>query len=373
MKVLFLSVSIGGGHNKAAQAVEESIKKLYPQSDTLIIDTIKYVNPLIDKLIVKGYLNTLKTSPLLYKKLYEISDTDENIYDFSNVVNKLLSRKIKKLINYFNPNIIICTHPFPAQMISTMKKRGKISVPVATILTDFIIHNLWIQNPMDAYFVAHEYMKEELINRGVPEEIIFPVGIPVLEKFKTKLNREKVLSDLGFSSDKPVFLLMGGSLGIGKIDDVFRSLVFGVNNFQVIVITGDNKKLLNHLNSLCKTSNKNVKLFEYTDEINTLMDASDFIITKPGGVTISEALIKELPIIIISPIPGQEERNARFLINSGAAVELLKNEKLQSLIYHILKVPMRKRHMKEISRYLSKPNASNDIVSILNSKLIKKH
>lgn len=368
MNILFLSVSIGAGHKKAAEALKEAVLNKYPNSKAVIIDTLKYISPIIDKVIVGGYLNTLKSTPQIYKKIYDISESRETVYGFSKSINNLMSFKLHKLITEYRPALIVCTHPFPLQMIANLKSKGKVSVPLAAVLTDFVIHPFWMHNEVNAYIVANEAMKYEMIKKGIKKDLIYPVGIPLSSKFIEKKLKNEVLEKLSFKENIPTFLIMGGSLGFGKIKNIFISLLNLKNEVQIIVITGKNKKLKISLEAICK-NRSNIKILSFTNRVAEIMDISDFIITKPGGMTISEALVKKLPIIIISPIPGQEERNAHFLMNNGVAVNILENDDAELIISQLLDNPRRIAHMKEMAELLSKPNSSIDATNIFD-KLI---
>lgn len=373
MDTLILSVSAGGGHMKAAEAIKECIESKYPQSRTLIVDTLRYVNPIVDKFIVGGlYLNTVKNAPVLWGLLYELAESGDNMTDFSKAVNKLLSVKIKNLISDFRPSVIVCTHPFPLQMLSNLKKKGKVDVPTAAILTDYASHPFWLYEHIDAYVVAHDYMKYEVEKRNIPEEIIHPFGIPVSKSFLKKSDSAAILRELNLEEDKLTVLMMGGSLGFGEVRDTFQSLLNSKKDIQIIAITGKNLKLKRQLEKYSQHSKKKVIIMSYTNRVADLMDISDLIITKPGGMTIAESLVKELPIIIISPIPGQEERNAHFLTNVGAAARILDTDDVDAVLNQILDNPLRIKHMKEMCRFLAKPNSSQDTVSLL-EKLVRKN
>lgn len=364
MDVLFLSVSIGGGHMRAAEAVKEAILHRYPNSRALVVDALKYANPIVEKLIVGGYLNAVKNTPRIYEKLYQFSESTKNMRDFKKTFDKLPSFKIKGLINEFNPDVIVCTHPAALFMLSNYKRKHTLHIPSVALLTDFAVHTLWIHDYISAYIVAHEYMKQDMIKKGIPQEIIHPLGIPVSDSFLKRRDRRITLSEHGLE-DIETLLIMGGSLGFGEISDIFKSLLSFEKDIQIIVITGRNIKLKVQLEKLALGSSKKVKILSYTNKVSDFMDAADFLITKPGGLTISEALVKELPMIIISPIPGQEERNAYFLINNGAAVRILDNNDINDVLLQLMDNPLRIRHMKEMSRHLARPEAGNAIVNLL--------
>ena len=198
----------------------------------------------------------------------------------------------------------------------------------------------------------------------MPAERIHTLGIPVSQTFLEKKDRFRLIRELGLKN-KLTMLVMGGSLGFGEFRDVFTSLLQCGRDIQVIAVAGYNKKLEKELKVIAGGSSKDTRIFGYTDRISDLMDISDLIITKPGGITISEALVKKLPILIMSPIPGQEERNARFLTNTGAAARIFRNEDLDSLFCQVLDNPLRLKHMREMAGYLAKPHASEAIADLI--------
>lgn len=364
MRVLILYVSVGTGHMKAAEALKESIEKQFSGWQVDIIDTLKYINPIIDKIVVNSYLGALKNSPKLYSKLYTASGTGTGIYDITKALNKILSFRLKNIITEYNPSAIVCTHPFPMQMLSSLKEKNKISIPAIAILTDYVVHSLWLDNGMDAFIVANEKMKSEMINRGIPGNIIFPYGIPVSPKFLMPIDKNSLRKELGLEN-KFTVLVMGGGMGFGNIENTISSLLDCSADIQIIAVTGTNQKLKYHLEESAKKSTKKVLILSYTDRINELMDISDLLITKPGGMTISEALVKGLPIFIISPIPGQEEGNANFLINSGVASKIEDSSYLINVLLQVSNDPYALKKMRENSKVLGKPHSAYDIAVLL--------
>ncbi len=364
MKVLILYVSVGTGHMKAAEALKESIEKQFSGWSVDILDTLKYINPIVDKIVVGSYLGALKRSPGLYSRLYTASGTGTGIYDMSKALNRLLSFKLNSLINDYRPSAVVSTHPFPMQMLSSLKEKNKINIPTIAILTDYVVHSLCLDNGMDAFIVANDLMKTEMIARGIPGSIIFPYGIPVSPKFLTRVDKTKLKQELGLDN-KFTVLVMGGGMGFGNIDSTMTSLLNCDIDLQIIAVTGTNQKLKNQLEQSAASSNKKVLILSYTDKINELMDISDLLITKPGGMTISEALVKGLPIFIISPIPGQEEGNASFLIRSGAANKIDDSAQLVSVLSQVANDPLTLKAMRENSKFLGKPHSANDIATLL--------
>lgn len=364
MNVLYLSISMGAGHLKAAEALKEYVDQRYPNSRSLVIDTFKYINPIIHKIIVDGYLSIIRSVPCAYGALYRMSERVDNINKLSNALSKVFSYKLVKLIKDFNPSIIVCTHPFPLQIVSCLKRERKIDIPSIGILTDYVNHPFWFLDNIESYIVAHDKIKRDMVNCGLPENRIYSYGIPVSKTFLKKSPKDKLIEKYGLK-DKFTILIMGGSLGFGDIKKVFLALLESKRDLQLIVVTGKNKKLKNHLQNYIDQYNKKVLLIGYTNEVYNLMDIADLIITKPGGMTISEALVKELPIFVMSPIPGQEERNSHFLITNGAAEKIYTEKDIQKIIHTVLNNPHKLKSMKEKSKKLSLPNSGYEIVNLM--------
>lgn len=363
MDILFLSISAGGGHMKASEALKTHIEESYPESRIILLDSLRYINPIVDKLIIGSYINTLKKTPKIYGKLYDIAESGDNLTDVSQTVNRILSYKIKRLIREFVPDLVVCTHPFPLQMVTNLKKKAEIKSKIVTVVTDFTVHPFWLHDVVDAYIVAHPIMKFEMIKKGIREDIIHPLGIPVSGKFLHYYNKSEIRKELDLQ-DVTTILIMGGSLGFGDIKETFQALLNIEKELQLILVAGKNQKLIKQVQKYSSKSRKNVKIYGYTDKIPELMSASDFIISKPGGLTVSEALVKNLPLILISPIPGQEEKNARFLQNSGVAARIYPKQNVEEVLYQVMDNPLRIKHMKEMAKYLSRPHACKDIANL---------
>lgn len=365
MRVLSLTVSAGKGHNKAAEAIKKHFLKNYDNVEMEIVDVLKYINPMIDKIVVGSYLKSLKRTPAIYAKLYEFAENEEAISSFSGLVNDVLSLKLKNLIEDFNPDVILCTHPFPIEMLSILKKKGKISTPVAAILTDYAPHSFWLYSHVEAYIIPHEDFIYEVVDKGISEDTIYPYGIPISEDFLVEIDKEQARDELGLERDKLTLLLMGGGLGIGNIKGIFEALAFSSMDVQIIAVTGSNLKLKNKLEDIASRSSKKTLIFDYTDKVSALMSASDILVTKPGGLTITEALVSHIPIIITSPIPGQEEKNSAYLLNSGIAARVKSSDNIVSVIKQLVDSPTRLMNMKMAAMEKAKPGAAKDICELL--------
>lgn len=375
MRALILSVSAGGGHKHAALALKDYILKFEPASEIKILDTIKYINPILNKVLIGGYLNTLKIKPSLFGKIYKFTETSnktDGISSLKNKLTKIMSHKILSAIEKFNPDIIICTHWYPAEMISILKKKNKISIPFVCIITDYAPHSFWIYPEVDSYIVSNKDMIEDMIHQGIARNSIFDLGIPVGFDFFEKYDRNTTLEELNLNPSKHVVLIMGGSLGMGKISTIYSELSKSNNkDIQVIVIAGKNKKLYTKLMNIKACSNIDTKILGFTKDVNKYMKCSDILITKPGGLTISEALICELPLVLFSPIPGQEEKNEEFLLRHNLAISIGNGTNCREKIEELLCSSKTLNIMKNNCKKFSKPNCDYNIFNLIND-LIKK-
>lgn len=370
MNILFLTAATGGGHVKAAQALMQQMEKQIPGCKTSLIDTLKYINPLVDKLVTGTYLHTIKTIPGIYGRFYDLSEKDEFITDLVKAFNYILSRKLCSLFEQYSPNAVVCAHTMPLQMLSCLKRKGLLNIPVIGIVTDYTNHFFWKLEGVDAFIVAHECIKDDMVKMGIRKDRVHACGIPVTENFLSTKERGLLLKDMGLEN-KPTLLLMGGSLGFGELQSVFSSLLKLKRDIQIIAVAGCNKKLQNQLESLSHDSQKSVRVLGYTDKISELMDVADLLITKPGGITVSEALVKKLPFLIMTPIPGQEERNARFLVDSGAAIRLNSCDNMEVVLKRTLDRPSALYKMSEAARKLARPHACMDIALLVEELILK--
>jgi processive 1,2-diacylglycerol beta-glucosyltransferase len=369
MKVLIFSVAAGGGHTHAAEAIKKHIELNNPHSIVESIDAIKYINPILDKVVIGSYLQSLKLTPSLFGKIYEYAETDDSLANVSNKIIEIIVHRLIPLINNTEPDLIISTHPFSSEMISVLKCKGRINIPLVSVLTDYASHSFWIHPGVDAYVVSNCDMIPEMIKRGVEKDKIFDFGIPVSPDFLRLYQRDEVLTALDLDASKATLLLMGGSLGMGRIIDVFEQIQMINENFQLIVITGSNQKLYSKLTDILPESRKSTRIIGFTNEVNKFMQASDLLITKPGGLTITEALIAGLPLALFSAIPGQEEKNAEFLLRHKLAVSLGDGKDCSTILENLLKNRAQLQEMHNNSKRFAKPNCGREIYKLLCSMI----
>lgn len=374
-KILIFYGSYGGGHLSAARSIENYIKENYPDAETMLVDCIEYINKHLNKLFVDAYNEAAKKVPWAWKTAYHLSNDGLLTSMAVTTSNKLFSIKLNTLLQEFKPDLIISTHPFGTQMCGILKKKEKINCKLATILTDFHIHGQWLifHEYCDYFFVSNNQMKLDMIEYGVDSEKIHVSGIPVSSRFKEDFDREKICREFDLDSNKEtVLFFVGGEFGLGNKTTimVFKALIRLFPNLQVVAISGKNEKMKKKLNKIVETTESidRIKVLEYTNKVPELMSISSYVITKPGGLTSTESLTSHLPMVIINPIPGQEEENAEFLVNSGAAIWIKKNDNIARTLKMLYRKPEKLVSMKESAINLAKPDSTRDICGVLMGK-----
>ncbi len=370
-KILIFYGSYGAGHLSAARSIKEYIDNNYQDTETMMVDCIEYINKILNKVSTKTYDELSKKVPWAWEKVYSSSQTG-SLSKVSNTSNRLMSIKLNKLIQDFNPDLIISTHPFSTQMCGILKEKQKINCKIATVLTDYAPHNQWLvkSDYIDYFFVAHYGMKTALEKTGIAPENVFATGIPLSNRFLAHYNKEETLKAFGLQPGKrTVLFFAGGSshYATGNIYEIFNSFMESFPDVQLLTITGRSPKLKKHFDEIVEVYEKqdNVKVLSFTDKVPELMSVSDLVITKPGGLTTTESLASGLPIIVINPIPGQEEENARFLEEQKVAIWLKKEDDIKEILTNLFTSPYDLKNMKIKARLLAKKNSTKDICQIL--------
>jgi processive 1,2-diacylglycerol beta-glucosyltransferase len=272
---------------------------------------------------------------------------------------------MKALIENSMPDLIACTQAFPCGMVADYKTTFKSGIPLVGVLTDFYPHSYWIYETVDRYIVASDEAKAKLIENGIPPDRINIFGIPLDISFAERSDLSSIRQRLGLVKGITTILIMGGSGGLGPIKKMVASLNRISSDIQIIVVTGTNSKLCTQLNRHIKNFKKKIVIIGYADNVNELMSISDLVVTKPGGLTVSEALAKGLGIVIINPIPGQEAKNTQFLLQKQAAIKAANEEELAILVDTLCRMPYKVEAMKKASANLGKPHAAQDIAKMI--------
>ena len=370
-KVLIFYASYGGGHLNAAKSIYECMQKMDNSLDIELIDCMKYVNKTIEKVTTAAYREAAKKAPWVWGKIYNDSQKGP-LAHLSSRSNKIMAIKLLKLLREKQPDLIISTHPFGSQMCNYLKRKGKIHSKIATIMTDFAPHDQWLVGHefTDYFFVAHYKMKQYLIEKNISEKKVFVTGIPISSRFLMNYNKKEILEEFHLSENKKTVLFFGGGefgLGKNKTVEIFKSFVENFDTLQIIAIAGKNQKMKSAFEQIVKDNNKSdtVKILEYTNKVPELMAISDLVVTKPGGLTTSESLASNLPMIVINPIPGQEEENAEFLENNGIAIWIKKDDNPTAILKDLFAHPFKLAEMKESTTLLAQKHATENICKIL--------
>lgn len=370
-KILIFYGAYGGGHLSAAKSIKNYLEANYKDCEILMLDCVEYINKYLNKISTTAYKEMAKKAPWIWKKVYNNSEHGA-LAKISTTSNNLMSRKLNTILQEFSPDLVISTHPFSNQMCTNLKKNKKIKCKIATVLTDMAPHSQWIINSeyIDYFFVSNREMKEALSDSGIADFKIFVTGIPLSEKFKYTFDLDSIYDDFELDKNKTTVLFFaGGEFGLGRkrTSLVFRALIRLCKNYQIVAISGKNKKMYLKFKNLVDSYgvSDRVKVLEFTDKVPELMAISNFVITKPGGLTTSEALVSGDPLILINPIPGQEEENAEFLVRNNVAIWIKKEDNIARILKNIYRHPEKIEEMKKNISNLAKPNSTKNICDIL--------
>ncbi len=372
MRVLILSVTAGYGHHATAKAIGDQLTAHGAEVHTL--DVYAYISNLVKATIDKGYLFSSAHMQTLYRFIYQLAENGGAGYFNSNIssiniINALGASKFAKVIKGYSPDVIICTHVFAAQMVNELKKRKKLDdIVTFGIVTDYTLHPYWEDVPRVQYIVtASELLTHRCIQRGIPKERILPLGIPVHPKFNQKVSREEAAGKLGIEPGRPTMLLMGGSMGhADHVKNIERLAKVGLP-LQLLVVCGNNKKLLVKVERFASRFESECLIIPYgfVNNVEVMMSASDCIVSKPGGLTVSEALAKNLPMLLVDPIPGHEERNVDFLVNNGMAAFITKNFPIDEAAYELFHNPVRLETIRMTMRAIAHPDAAERLAEFI--------
>ena len=364
MKALLISVTAGDGHNVTASAIARSLE--LRGCETKIADAYRISGPFFYHLVSKGYHLASTGLKYGYGAVYRILEhRPTNSYHLSpaRLSGRSLAKKFKRLIDEYDPDVIVVTHPFAARILDITKERHGFRAASVAIVTDFTMHPYWEEAlRLDRIVLPSALLLPLALKKGIQREKLLPLGIPIAAKFDVKTAKEEARRALGLSPDAPTLLLMKGTLGTGKLHRILHHLDRCSLPWQVIVVCGKSKKAYKKLSS--HTYQKQVRILSYTEDIPRLMDAADLLITKPGGLTVSEALTRALPMIIVNPIPGQEDRNTEFLVAEGVAVKATRKLPV-SLAASRIWEENRLCAMRACAEKLAKPNASDSLCELL--------
>lgn len=453
MRILIMSASTGGGHKRASQAIESYVKQHDPEAVVKIADTLEYIGHLFNKTISEGYVFMAKKVPRIYGSVYNSANRETPLNSMVNKITEQVAKRLLPLITEFKPDVIITVHPFASEMIGKLKKDRLVTVPFICIITDFAPHRTYINPQVDSYVVSSEEMVDAVEAYGIDRKIIHSIGIPIDPVFYEKYDKPELMRQMQLDPEKPTVLIMAGSFGVTDILKIYQNISEIEVDFQIIVITGNNKKLYEeferllakaeeqkkteslkelhkhrkmHLKRMKNTdelvedfilkkdseltrlfkeqknklklqkdkikfkikktkgelkeellertliqklykgsgATKPTKLLFFVNDVNKYMSISDLIITKPGGLTVSESLASALPMAIFQAFPGQEEENAEFLVRNNMAIMLPKGRQCKAEVERLLTNPEILAKMKESCRSFCKEQSAKAVYEL---------
>jgi processive 1,2-diacylglycerol beta-glucosyltransferase len=368
-RVLVLSASAGAGHLRAAEAIEKAIQIRGAASDVQHLDVLKYTNKVFRHLYSKAYIDLVNNAPEVLGWLYDHLDDPRKNDPVRAAFDRLNANPFIKYLRQYQPDLAICTHFLPAGIISSLKGERKVKVLNTVVVTDFDVHAMWLCRHVEQYFVALEETKVHLKALGVPQSLVTVSGIPVDPVFIESKNPRTIRRQFGLDPDRFTILVSAGGFGVGPVGNMMQALSRISRPVQVVAVCGRNRALETQLRADAKTLSRrsavSFTILGFTTDMDELITAADLFVGKPGGLTTSEVLAKSVPMVVINPIPGQEERNADHLLEQGAAIRCNNLPTLAYKIDALIETPAKLASMRENAQMMGKPDAAFLIVDRL--------
>jgi processive 1,2-diacylglycerol beta-glucosyltransferase len=371
-RVLILSASAGTGHVRAAEALEKVFRQQPGVGEVRNIDALRFTNKLFRDFYSKLYITLVQRAPTVLGIVYNTTDEPWKTDRMRLMLDRLNTGPLERFIAKFKPDITVCTHFLPSEIISYLITKKKLNARLSIVVTDLDVHAMWLCRTFHRYFVALEESKVHLEVLGLPGKNITVSGIPIDPAFSVIEDRDALRAQAGFDTERPLFLISGGALGVSPAAGVLDGLSRLRHPAQAVVICGKNTALLAGLESQARAIEAarpglTLKVLGYTNEMHRWMQMADLFIGKPGGLTTAESLASGLPMVIVSPIPGQEDRNSDHLLEKGIALKCNEFTTLGYKIDGLLDQPEQLQSMRDHARALGRPNAAMTIVdSLLN-------
>lgn len=370
-RILILTASIGSGHIRAAEAIRAALAE-HEQTDTMHVDVVDFMArevSTVHYLMKRIYLTMLRFVPDLYDVFFRLAGKNMSGGIVRSAFAQVMVRTMGRIIKAYAPDLIIATHPFPEGAAALWRMRYGGTFALAALLTDYALHAIWLVRGVDQYFVATNTMADEMAERGFDSHTVRATGIPIV-RANYSLAREAAQKQAGLTEDLPTLLLMGGGLGLGGMDRTLAALEEVEQRLSILVVAARNAALEAHARSAACSSRHVIRVFSYTDQVSVLMRAADLLITKPGGLTISEAFAAGLPLLLHDPIPGPETENAIYATRRGAAVWLHPGERMAPAVEEILahRIPA----MRRAARDCACEDAARHVADTLTGMLTRK-
>ncbi len=364
-RVLVLSVSAGSGHVRAADALVAQARAGFHGLSVRHRDMMDLVPRWFRQVYSGWYMKLASGLPEAWGWLYRKTDCEAPgslAARTRRFVQRICAQRLMAEVEQVRPHAIVCTHFLPAEILAAARREKRLECPVWVQVTDFDLHSLWVHEGVSGYFVGNEELAYRLQAQGVPASRITISGIPVMPGFLSPPTRQQAAAKLGLDPARTTLLLMGGGDGAGLQQTLVKTLLAQYPQLQLIVLAGRNERLRQELQTVETFYPSQLRVLGFTDDVPQLMACADLAITKPGGLSTSECLVMGLPMLLVNPIPGQEERNAAWLIQEGAALRADDPATLKFRLARLLGNPAQLAQMRERALALAKPRASRELL-----------
>jgi processive 1,2-diacylglycerol beta-glucosyltransferase len=365
-RILVCSASVGSGHGRAAQAIVKALEQLRPGAVVRHVDVLDFTNPIFRRAYSRGYFDLIDAAPHLVRYFYDRLDRPASGAGSQRLGQALARLNFLSFINLLTTqpwDLVISTHFLPPEIIAWLRRMGRVSFPQAIVTTDFDVHRIWSHFPCERYFTATEEGRANLAGCGVPIDTIVPTGIPIDPVFSEHKSVVECRLRHGIGSGQPVLLQLSGGAGFGPAERVHRAMLEIPVPLEIISVAGRNEALRERLAAIPCPPHHRRTVFGFTDKIDELMAAADLVVSKPGGLTTSEALARGAAMVIIEPIPGQEDRNSDYLLENGAAVKVNNLASLSHKLTRLVSDGPRLQSLRDSAARLGRPQAAFDIAA----------
>ena len=372
-RILIFHAAVGSGHTTAANALADAFRRKQ-QGNVRVEDILDFWSPLFRESLIRAYVRVSSRTPLLWKAFYDTSDAaDPEIVAATNALmarlDRLPVRRLERFVTDYAPDAIVCTHMFPPAVLQRLRRQGTLRQPVYAVVTDFMVHSTWINEIVDGYFLASGPTREVLLARGLPASILHPTGIPVKLEIAEPKEMHEVRARRGLPADGPIVTLFGAGIESRRARLMIERLLQTSASGLLVVAAGRSAELTASIADLRDGPSMRLLSLGRIDYVDDLVAASDLVITKSGGLIVSEVLARGTPMIVIDPIPGQEEWNADFVAGSGAGLQLRQPESVPLTVRSLLAHPERLAMMRQHAARVGRPRAAFDIAERILTEL----
>lgn len=360
---------------RVAEALRTAAMQMHPGVEAIHLDALEFVALRLRRIYSQFYLKLVQRAPSLWSHVYRMTNEAQPGGWTNRIRRRIERRDCQQLVDEISriePELIICTHFLPAEILSQQIAAGQLDCPVWVQVTDYDLHRMWVHPHIDGYFATNSEVAFRMLGQGIAQRTIHVTGMPIMPAFARKPDRAECARELGLDPDETTFLLMGGGAGIGGLSATAERVLALPGEFQLIALAGKNEAELAKLQALAQAHPGRLAPQGYTEKVERLMACADLVITKPGGVTTAECLAMGLPMIVMSPIPGQEDRNANYVLEHGAALRAFDLPSLEYRLRYLMAHPGKLEAMRSRAQMLGRTDAASHVIDTVMKK-VKSH